>query len=262
MLPRSGAILRCASCAVAHLYGEPGYPVTPWSLPSFQAWYARGELGYGRVGALRLTAAQLLEYDGLPAAVKPCAPVAFVPLVEGGPPVALWLYWEFLHREAPSAAHASGAGGVGSSGVADGASSSAAAQPPLPPCRRSQCDMTCAEGREQEAQRTARVSHVPLCSTCVDDWTSQSGGAQRQREHDLSSATCSQSSLRQRTLTPSTGCQLTPTVTTSARSQRATRPRHRRLRARLARDQPHPSRRSHRAPRPHTTDTHARSNTP
>ena len=127
--------------------GEPGYPVTPWSLQSFQAWYARDQLGHGRVGALRLTAAQLLEYNGLPADIKPCAPVAFVPLVEGGPPVALWLYWEFLHREAPSAAHASGAGGVGSSGGADGASSSAAAQPPLPPCRRSRCNMTCAAGR-------------------------------------------------------------------------------------------------------------------
>jgi len=101
MLPRSDAILRCASCAVAPLHGEPGYPVTPWSLP--------------RVGRQWL--------------------------------YRFWMCWEFLHREAPSAAHASGAGGVGSSSGADGASSSAAAQPPLPPRSRSQCDMTCAAGR-------------------------------------------------------------------------------------------------------------------
>jgi hypothetical protein len=48
MLPRSGAILRCASCAVAHLYGEPGYPVTPWSLPRVgRQWLYR----YGCVGS-------------------------------------------------------------------------------------------------------------------------------------------------------------------------------------------------------------------
>jgi hypothetical protein len=91
MLPRSDTILRCASCAVAPLHGGPGYRVTPWSLQSIQAWYERGQRGASRVGALRLTAAQLLGVQCRKTALRLCA---------ARPTVLWWLYWELSHREA------------------------------------------------------------------------------------------------------------------------------------------------------------------